>query len=203
MIQSLRDWGISLVVSVVAGWLVWRAVQPRRLTGHDVIRISSGVSPAGAELANRGLFASPLYTDLASRESLSRTILGISRASTTWLPVTGTGYMFADSWDFKDNRARLKTGLNLQCVPLTWPKHMSLEMRIFSDEYGQDQNLLAWIPMGRVWVWPWRRFRIEPGAVHVDIEPSLPQKPINLQVDSKGKVIIPSGALSIEVEVKE
>lgn len=200
---------LGLIVSVVAlflmlaGWLVQLAIRPRRLTGHDVVRISAGVAAAGAELGNMGLLANPLHVDLARRESRSRTILGLSRTSTTWLPVTTTAFMYADSWGFKGYRARLKTGLSLRCRPWTWPKCVSLEMRIFPDEPGQDQVLLACIPMGREWIWPRRTYRIEPGAVYVDIDPSLPQQPIEVLVDSTGRVVIPPGALRIEVEIQE
>lgn len=200
----MLHWELGPFVSVVGLLLTLIGlIRPRRLTGHDVLRISAGVTPAGAKRGNQGLLANPLHVDLAKRDSLSRTILGLSRTSTTWVPVTATAHTFADSWGFKGYRARLKIGLNLQCHPWTWPRCAPLEMRIFPDEAGQDQVLLGWIPMGRVWVWPWRRFRIEPGAVHVDIEASLPQQPIEIHVDSKGKVTIPPGALRIEMKVKD
>ena len=191
---------VGLIVSVVALFLTLR---PRQLKGHSVTRISAGVAPAGAERGNKGLLANPLYADLASRESLSRTVLGLSRTPTIRLPVTETAFMFADSWGFKGYRARLKTDLNFRCRPWTWPKCIALEMRLFLDEPGRDQELLACIPMGRVWVWPRRAFRIEPGAVYVDIDPSLPQQPIEIHVDSDGRVTIPPGAIRIEVEVEE
>ena len=205
----LRWDDLGQIVSVVAlflmlaGWLVQLAIRPRRLTGYGVVRINAGVAPAGAELENKGLLVNPLHVDLARRESRSHTILGLSRTSTTWLPVTTTAFMYADSWGFKGYRARLKTGLNLRCRPWTWPKCVSLEMRFFPDEPGQDQMLLACIPIGRVWIWPRKTYRIEPGAVYVDIDPSLPQQPIEIHVDSTGRVTIPPGALRIEVEIKE
>ena len=197
---------VSVVVGLLLmliGWLVKLAIRPRQLTGHSVSRISSGVSPAGAERGHAGVLANPLRTDLARRESRSHTILGLSRTPSAWLPVTTTAYTYADSWSLRGYRARLRIGLNLRCRPWTWPKYTSLEMRIFSDEPGQDQVLLGWIPMGRVWVWPWRAFRIEPGAVHVEFDPSLPQQPIEIRVDGDGRVTIPPGAIRIEMEVEE
>ena len=193
----------SLILSVVAlflmlvGWLANWAIRPPAIEGPQCNSYQCRSYSCGAERGNRGVFANPLNVDLASRERLSRTILGLSRTPTIWIPVTEAAFTFADSWGFNGYRSRLRIGLNLRCRPWTWPRCTSLGMRIFFDEPGRDLELLAWIPMGRVWVWPWRAFRIEPGAVYWDIDPSLPQQPIKAHVDSEGRITIPAGAIRI------
>lgn len=202
-------WEPGLVLSVVAifltlvGWLVRLVIRPCRLTGYGVVRVSSGIAPAGAELMNKGGLAKPLHTNLAIRKRHSHIILKLSRMPSAWFPVTTDAFMYADSWDLKGYRARLKTGLNLRCRFWMWPKRASLQMRIFPDEPERYWELLAWISMGRAWIWPRREFRIEPGAVYVDIDPSLPQRPVEAYIDSKGKLTIPPGGIRIEIEVDE